>query len=226
MILTILRALFVLLMGAVGWTFILDPGQALGGYTWLSIAIALVIGVMVISIDMLAPRRKLLVFSGLFTGLVIGVLAAYALSFVVTLLVDYVVSYINSLNTAPNPFIPDSQKILIARFIQLLVGVVSCYLSISFVLQTGEDFRFIVPYVEFRKQTKGVHPILLDTSALVDGRIADLADTGLLEAELLVPAFVQKELRALADSADKLKRNRGKRGQEILQRLLENRRAN
>lgn len=226
MVLIILRALFVLLMAAVGWTFILDPGQALGGFTWLSLAIAMTIAVLIISMDILAPRRKLLVFSGVFTGLVVGVVAAYALSFVVTLLVDYSVSYINALETGPIPTIPTAQKELISRFLSLLVGVACCYLAISFVLQTGDDFRFIIPYVEFSKQTRGARPMLLDTSALIDGRVADLADTAMIESDLLVPQFVVKELRTLADSADKLKRNRGKRGQEILEKLLESQRIN
>lgn len=225
MVLTILRALFVLLMAAVGWTFVLDPGQALGGFTWLSLMIAITLAALIISMDILAPRRKLAVFSGVFTGLVVGVVAAYALSFVVTLLVDYVVSYINALQSSPIPAIATSQKDLISRFFSLLVGVATCYLAISFVLQTGDDFRFIIPYVEFSKQTRGARPMLLDTSALIDGRIADLADTAMVESDLLVPQFVVKELRTLSDSSDKLKRNRGKRGQEVLERLLESKRV-
>ena len=59
----------------------------------------------------------------------------------------------------------------LVRFVTMLIGVVSCYLAISFILQTKDDFRFIIPYVEFNKQTKGARPILLDTSVLIDGRI-------------------------------------------------------
>ena len=62
------------------------------------------------------------------------------------------------------------------QFINLIVGLICCYLSISFILQTKDDFRFIIPYVEFTKQTKGDRPILLDTSVLIDGRIADIVD--------------------------------------------------
>ncbi|MCS7034742.1 MAG: PIN domain-containing protein [Phycisphaerae bacterium] len=222
MVLTVLRALFVLLMAAVGWTFVLDPGEPLGQYTWLSIAIALSLAVFIICTDILAPRRKLLVFSSVFTGLVVGVLAAYALSFVVTLLVHYVVSYINSVS---NVAVTDAQRAATIQFVNLLVGTACCYYAISFVLQTGDDFRFIVPYVEFSKQTKGARPILLDTNVLIDGRIADLVETGILETELLVPQFVVKELRTLADSNDRSKRNRGKHGQEVLQRLSNNSRV-
>lgn len=219
MILHILRALFVLLMAAVGWTFVLDPDQPLGGYTWTCIAIALVLGVLIICADILAPRRKLMVFSCVFTGLIVGVVISYALSFAVTLLVDFTISYLNSISLIPATVV---QRDAMIRLINLMVFVISCYLSISFVLQTGNDFRFIIPYVEFSRQTKGARPILLDTNILIDGRIAEIMDTGVIDNDLIVPQFVVKELRTLADSADRLKRNRGKHGQEILQRLKEN----
>jgi uncharacterized protein YacL len=223
MVLHVLRALFVLLMGAAGWTFVLDPSWPLGTYTWMALALSLVLAVLFIGIDILSPRRKLVVLSGTFFGLVVGVLAAYALSFVVTLLVDYAVSYINSLQ--PEAIVTDSQRESLARLFNLLVGIISCYLTISFILQTKDDFRFIIPYVEFHKQSRGVRQMLLDTSVLIDGRIADIIDAGIIESEMLVPQFVVRELRALADSGERLKRNRGKRGQEILQRLLDNKRV-
>jgi uncharacterized protein YacL len=90
------------------------------------------------------------------------------------------------------------------------------------VLQTKDDFRFIVPYVEFSKQTKGARPIVLDTSVLIDARIADIARTGIIENQVIVPRFVVLELQAIADGADKLKRNRGRRGLDTLADLKAN----
>jgi uncharacterized protein YacL len=66
---------------------------------------------------------------------------------------------------------------------------------------------------------KGVRPIVLDTSAIIDGRIADLADTSILDSQLVMPRFVLLELQAIADSSDKLRRVRGRRGLDILNRL-------
>jgi uncharacterized protein YacL len=117
------------------------------------------------------------------------------------------------------------QQEVVVRFFTLMLGVVTCYLAISFILQTKDDFRFIIPYVEFSKQTKGARPILLDTSVLIDGRIADIAKTGILESQLVVPRFVLNELQSIADSADKLKRNRGRRGLDVLTRMQDNKRA-
>jgi len=107
---------------------------------------------------------------------------------------------------------------------KVLLGVSAVFLSVSFVLQTKDDFRFVIPYVEFAKQTKGPRPALLDTSVIIDGRIADIADTRIIESQLVVPRFILAELQTVADSADKLKRNRGRRGLDILNRLRENKR--
>ena len=214
MVLTILRALFVLLMAAVGWHFVTQQSAIFGDqYNWLALMITITIGVLIVCIDILAPRRKLAIFSGTFLGLIVGMLITYAFSFVVALLVDR--------------YLPDTaqeKKVLITGDFNIVVGVVFSYLAISFILQSKDDFRFIIPYVEFARQSKGSRPVLLDTSVLIDGRIADIAETGILENKLLVPRFVLKELQTIADSADKLKRNRGRRGLDVLQRLQGNKR--
>ncbi|MCD6174936.1 MAG: TRAM domain-containing protein, partial [Planctomycetes bacterium] len=94
-----------------------------------------------------------------------------------------------------------------------------CYLCVSIVIRTKDDFRFLVPYVEFTRQTRGLRPLVLDTSVIIDGRIADIAETKLFDAPLIVPRFVLNELQLVADSADKVKRNRGRRGLDMLNKL-------
>ena len=61
--------------------------------------------------------------------------------------------------------------------VQLMLGMVLCYTCISLLMQTKDDFRFIIPYVEFAKEVKGLKPYVLDTSVVIDGRIADLVET-------------------------------------------------
>jgi uncharacterized protein YacL len=216
MVLQILRALFVLLMAAVGWHFVKQNANPLviGQFDWLTPAITLAIGVLFVCIDILAPRKKLAIFSGTFFGLLVGLLMAYAMSYVVVLLVDRLM-----------PDATDVQRKATVEYLNMVIGLICCYLAISFILQTKDDFRFVIPYVEFSKQTKGARPVILDTSVLIDGRIADIAETGILESRLLVPRFVLAELQAVADSGDKLKRNRGRRGLDVLQRLQQNKRT-
>lgn len=211
MILQVLRALFILLMAAVGWFYVANGDKPFGDLSWLGVAIALIVGTFLICIDILAPRKKLVIFSGTFFGLLIGVSIAYALSFVVQLMADQYVSRFVMQTAA-------SRDALI-HFIDMMLGVSCCYLAISFILQTKDDFRFIIPYVEFSRQTKGVRPILLDTSVLIDGRITDIAVTGIIDSQLIVPRFVLEELQAVADHADKLKRARGRRGLDVLTKL-------
>lgn len=223
MVLHVLRALFILLMGGVGYFLLLQPAQAYGEFTWLTMMITLTIGVFIVCVDILAPRRKLAVFSGSFLGLLVGILIAYALSFVATLVID---NYISAISSDAEKWLGATiagakmtNRDLLVRNVNLVLGVICCYLSISFILQTRDDFRFIIPYVEFSKQTKGARPILLDTSVLIDGRITDIASTGILESALIVPRFVLDELQTIADSSDKLKRNRGRRGLDVLTKL-------
>jgi uncharacterized protein YacL len=223
MVLTVLRALFILLMAAVGWFYIQSRHQFWGDFTWLAMAVALSIGVLVVCLDILSPRKKLAVFSGTLFGLVVGLFIAYALSFVVRLLVEQWTPA-EGMNAAQLVAFEANRQTL-REYITTMVGVVTCYLSISFILQTKDDFRFIVPYVEFSKQTKGARPILLDTSVLIDGRIADIANSGIIESQLIVPRFVLHELQTVADSADKLKRNRGRRGLDVLAELQDNERV-
>ena len=103
-----------------------------------------------------------------------------------------------------------------------MVTVLTCYIAVSMLLQTKDEFRFIIPYVEFSKQIKGAKPLVLDTSVIIDGRIADICDTGIIDTKLIVPRFVLQELQGIADSSDKIRRNRGRRGLDVLKRMQTN----
>src|SRR4051812_37005312 len=89
MVLLFVRALFVLLMAAVGWAFIKDPNAQIGPNSWLAMGMAVVLAVAFVCVDILSDRKKLSVFSGVFFGLAIGISIAFALSFVTPLIVDY-----------------------------------------------------------------------------------------------------------------------------------------
>ena len=219
MILHILRALFVLLMAAVGWFFLKHRARPLGDMSWLAIVIAIAVAIVFVVIDVVSPRKKLAIFSGTILGLLVGLFVAYGLSFLVDMLVDqYVVRLPDIVTPKERETLMERREALI-MFINVTIGMVCTYLAISFILQTKDDFRFIIPYVEFRKQLRGPRPILVDTSVIIDGRILDIAGTGFIESRLIVPKFVLEELQTVADNGDKLKRNRGRRGLEVLNKL-------
>jgi uncharacterized protein YacL len=88
-----------------------------------------------------------------------------------------------------------------------------------------EDFSLIIPYVRFsRRGDKPDNLVLLDTSAVIDGRIAELIEANFIEGIIVVPRFVLKELQQVADSGEAIKRARGRRGLEMLQRIQKNQR--
>jgi len=227
----------VLLAASVTMLYVLGSQEGLGASlakVVLMLGITLSVAGLVIAIDIATPRKKLSAVSGIFLGLVAGLVTAYALSLVVDLI---------GLLTAPQlPFDPpataegmaqlgaEEQELLERReaYLNLLegvkvfIGLITCYVSISLVIQTKDDFRFVIPYVEFAKEVRGQKPTLIDTSVLIDGRIADIVESRVMQGSLIVPRFVLNELHAVADASDKLRRARGRRGLDVLQKLQSN----
>jgi uncharacterized protein YacL len=202
-----LRGLFVILIAAVAFSVgEVYPEKEIRFWTMLS---AIGVALILIGVDMFLPRKSLAALSGAFLGLMAGMVAAWGLGLVLDLLV-----------ATGAPDLVENTKVVGA--IKLMVGTICCYLTISFVLQTKDDIRFVIPYVEFAKQTRGARPLVLDTSVIIDGRIADICDTQIIDSPLIIPRFVLQELQAIADSSDKLKRNRGRRGLDMLNKLQTN----
>lgn len=209
MLLWILRALFVVLMAAVPLSIGGTDQTALPLFMVSAIGIAC----LAVAIDLFTPRKSLAALSGAFLGLVVGLFLAYALGLIIDLFAETYFGVGKSDNES---------TIRILGTVKVLLGIVSCYLVIIMILQTKDDIRFVVPYVEFAKQSRGARPLILDTSVIIDGRIADICDTRIIDSPLVIPRFVLQELQAIADSADKLKRNRGRRGLDMLNKLQTN----
>jgi uncharacterized protein YacL len=97
------------------------------------------------------------------------------------------------------------------------------YIGIILAMRSNkEDFSLIIPYVRFSPQNKPDNLLLLDTSVIIDGRIADMIEAHFIEGLIVVPRFVLREIQAVADSADAIKRSRGRRGLEMLNRIQRN----
>jgi uncharacterized protein YacL len=105
------------------------------------------------------------------------------------------------------------------HFIQAVVVVLLGYMGIVVGGQHGEWFEPARIIAAFRDSSRLHSYKILDTSVIIDGRIADICETGFLDGTLVVPQFVLRELQQVADSSDSLKRNRGRRGLDILQRI-------
>jgi uncharacterized protein YacL len=103
--------------------------------------------------------------------------------------------------------------------LQMALIIVFCYLGMVIAMRGKDEFNLIVPYVKFTRQDKRDDILILDTSVIIDGRIADICQTKFLEGRFVIPRFVLKELQQIADSQDSLKRNRGRRGLDILHKI-------
>ena len=168
-----------------------------------------IFGVAVVLLDAATPNKRLATVFAIYLGILAGLVGSLALS---TLLDLVARSWDLTAGSAP----------AYIGMIKLAIGITMCYLAVSIVLTTKDDFRLVIPYVEFAKQVRGVRPLVLDSSVLIDGRIEPLSETGFVDAPLIVPQFVIDELQVLADSGDKMKRARGRRGLSVVNRLQTN----
>jgi uncharacterized protein YacL len=102
---------------------------------------------------------------------------------------------------------------------KVFVTFVFIYFGLTLGLKGRGEFNLIIPYVKFQRKELKEEPIVIDTSIIIDARILDIVKTGFLEARFVVPRFVLNELQALADSTEHMKRQKGKRGIEVLHSL-------
>jgi len=103
--------------------------------------------------------------------------------------------------------------------LRVFVTIIFVYLGMTLGIKGRQEFNLVIPYVRFKRQELKEDVIIVDTSSIIDGRIVDIVKTGFIEGQFIVPRLVLNELQSLADSTDHLKRQRGKRGIEILHSL-------
>jgi uncharacterized protein YacL len=201
MLLILIRALFVFVVAGLGVRFakVVGEHQIANPYV---LFIGVMLGAVVVVVgDLLTPRKRVQTISAVYFGVIVGIFLA------------------NLVTEALQPTMELYLDKNVHRMCSLLILLFICYICISTLLQTKDDFRFIIPYMEFSKEIKGARPLVLDTSVVIDGRIADVAETRVIDQPMVVPRFVLQELQSIADSSDKLRRNRGRRGLDILNRL-------
>jgi uncharacterized protein YacL len=191
----LLRVLFVTFCGAIGGIGTSETqGNPVPG-----ILIGVVFALVIVLADRLLKGFSLRAFSSATFGLLLGLIFA-------------------TLLTASDILRYQSDTVQWAA--RLVVYCTFGYLGMMLAMRSNRDeFSLIIPYVRFARETTQREPLVVDTNIIIDGRIADLCATGFLSRALIVPRFVLGELQTLADSRDQIKRERGRRGLEILNQL-------
>ena len=188
-LLWVFRAVFVVIILAVLFVNLSSPGvsgevERKNFYVilWSGLGLAMVAFLL----DVFTPKKSLAALAGVFFGLLVGIFISWALSPVLIMVND-----IYKLDLSDSAI----------QAIRWMMGICICYLVITIVMRTKDDVRFVIPYVEFTRQMKGIRPLVLDTSAIIDGRIADLYQGRLFDAPIIVPRFVLNELVILIFSS-------------------------
>jgi uncharacterized protein YacL len=189
--LVIVRTIFILVL-----TYSAYALQPLHSSRWVAAAGGLVLGGCIIFFEIRLERISLKRLIGAAVGSVLGILGAFLMTLVLT---------------AAVPGQP---------FLQLVILLWMTYVGLIVGANKGDMLNLAALGGIFggEKSSKKTFKIL-DTSVIIDGRIADIAETGFLDGVLVIPQFVLRELQLVADSADSMKRNRGRRGLDILQRI-------
>ena len=195
----LLRALFLTFCAAMGGMITAEiKGNAIPG-----ILIGAVFALILVLADRLLKGFSLRAFSSATFGLLLGLLFA-------NLLIASQILHYQSETTQ--------------WAVRLIVYCAFAYVGMMLAMRSSRDeFSLIIPYVRFARETTQREPLVVDTNVIIDGRIADLCATGFLSRSLIVPRFVLGELQTLADSRDPIKRERGRRGLEMLNQLQQSR---
>ena len=191
----LIRAFFILV---IGWSaYALRPFQL---NAWMSGVLGALAGCAIVLFELRLREVSLKRLIGSAFGSVLGIIGAYFISLVI------------------GRALPNDQSTV--SFVQILVLLVMWYVGLVIGATKGDMLNLAALGGLFGGEKAGTQPFkILDTSVIIDGRIADISETGFLDGILVIPQFVLRELQLVADSADSMKRNRGRRGLDVLQRI-------
>jgi uncharacterized protein YacL len=194
-----IRLVFIAICAWGGWlvsytTLAGEDGRGLvvvGGF---------LVGVLVVLVDIMLKGFSLRGLSAITFGIAVGLLLAFMISR-------------SPIFEGKGPDSLDPSTVYIAR---VALFVICPYLAAVIALRGKDEFNLVIPYVRFVRHEVDVPLVVVDTSVLIDGRVAKVCEAGFLTAALVIPRFVLNELRSVADSSDPTKQARGRRGLEVL----------
>jgi len=194
----ILRILLFVICGISGYTFAQEISASLP-MPLLGLIGGLLLAGLTLLIEKGLKQISLKSLLGSFIGLILGILVANLLSNV----------FSSNLHDYPQMVFP---------LFSVLYGVCG-YIGLRIGFKKGEEIHLSGLKFFSKSAPQSENTKILDTSVIIDGRIADITETGFVEGTLIIPQFVLNELQHIADSSDSIKRTRGKRGLEVLHHI-------
>lgn len=204
MTLLFIRIFFVVISSVVGYQIGL-MFQAFNKYLpYIGLAWGFFVALLIILAEFSLRRISIRGLAAGVFGLLFGLLMAKLLSD------SFILKSVNQLNET------------VAMIMQVVLTLIFCYLGMTIAIRGKDEFSLVIPYIKFQRQDKGEEITVMDTSVIIDGRIADICESKFIRGRFILPRFVLKELQQIADSQDALKRNRGRRGLDILNKMQKN----
>lgn len=206
----VLKAIGTVAMALIGWQVgsLIGPGSMQPRNAILGIVVGAIAGFILAPFLLAKPYQGM---RHLVSRMPPGDLLSAILGIILGLIVAALLSY-------PLSFLP----FWFGHVVPAIVAFTCAYIGVSIMMMRRRELARLLQNRGSDHQSEGHDSdgrMLVDTSAIIDGRIADISQTGFLHGTLLVPRFVLKELQHIADSPDPLRRNRGRRGLDILNRL-------
>ena len=205
--LTFLRLFFVILSIFFMTTFMLSsPTGAAHTNALIGIVIGVIFGFLLIGFDMVFKRFNLRSFNIAIVGIFFGYLMGQALVLIFDAVLD-----ISRISIVLQP-----QTLEIIKIALFLFGT---YLGTIMTLRSSDELYVSIPFVKFAPSTQKKKDLIIDSSVLSDARIIDLAATGLLDHQLIIPRFIIKELYAFSEIGDEMAKSKARRSPMSLKNL-------
>ncbi len=205
--LTFLRLFFVILSIFFMTTFMLSsPTGTAHANALIGVVVGIIFGFLLIGFDILFKRFNLRSFNIGIVGIFIGYLMGQALVLVFDAILD-----ISRISIILQP-----QTLEIIKIALFLFGT---YLGTIMTLRSSDELYVSIPFVKFAPSAQKKRDLIIDSSFLSDARIIDLATTGLLDHQLIIPRFIIKELYALAEIGDEVSKSKARRSLEVIKKL-------
>jgi uncharacterized protein YacL len=194
----VIRVIFIIISSLAGYSC----GTYINITKWQGFGAGLIFALVVVIIERLLKKVSLKEIIATLFGLVAGLVSANLLVFLTSVIVQ------------------EEENSAVLRMIAAGSTLTLGYLGMAIAYKKRNEFDFFIPSGNNSVMRTHSNEIkILDTNVIIDGRIVDICETGFIEGKIIIPRFVLNELQYIADSADVLRRNRGRRGLDILHKM-------